>query len=471
MVSSAGERVDVHGPAERPGCAWGWWVVVALACAMMPMGARASSEDSVSLGGDAALLGGAGLALVGQGNATWYNPAGLARLDGITIDLSASMYAVTSRSLQGAAVTTLPWGTLRSSSGTTGFTSVPSTLAASYQLTSRLGLGLGVFVPSRRDFSFTADDRSTGTFADQPTTYEQNAFFRGTNERMYFGAALGIKVGDWLRLGFAAFGLREMEEVNFQLAVTLHQAMDPMATQGAFGVASLHEQQQVFGVRGSTGMQLELASSFSLAVMLWTPVLSIFDSGEFTAITGAANRLPGVMSTQELQVVTTQNKPRRCFVPLRIAGGVAFSPANWYFTGEIDFRPGGRHGFDEEFQSVLNARVGLMRTLSPNFWLAGGLFTDRTDRPPNSGDGSTYYGATAGLKYRPRRMRQRVAREHRDRSWDIVGTVGVRYSRGTGELQLITLSANPLDPTPAQPRSGRMTEHEVQVQFGTSLVY
>jgi hypothetical protein len=452
----------VHSRAKRalvPG------VVLAASFALMA-DARAGYEGSVWLGGDAGLMGGAGLTVVGQANGVWYNPAGLGKLDTISLDVSASMYSATYRSLQGVAVTTLPWGTLRSSGSATAFTSVPSTVATSYQLTPRLGLGLGVFVPSRQDFTFSSNEASSGLVGDRPTSYGQDFFMHSSSERTYFGAALGAHLGQRLRLGLALFAVRDDSDLNFQLALALHEPSDPMAQQGAFAIFSVHEGHQVFGGRASSGVQLELGDGWSLGALLWTPVLRMYERATSTTIMGLTTRLPGAPSEQSLEVTTVAPRPLLAFAPWRAAGGLAFSPPSWHLAAEIDYRPGGRHGFDERFQSVWNARLGMLRALTSDYWLGAGVFSDRSDRPRGEGEGSDYYGVTTGLKYRPTRLRER-----RDRSWDIAGTVGLRYTYGEGQLRIFSLSADPASTAPGQPINGRLKEHEVQLQLGTSLAY
>jgi hypothetical protein len=436
---------------------------------LMAATAQAGNEDSVSLGGDASLMGGCGLAVTGQATAAWYNPAGLARLDATTLDVSASMYSVTYRTLDGAAVTALPWGTLRSSGRTTDFTSVPSTVAAGYQLRPRLGLGLGVFVPNRRDFGFSATDRSSGLVAEQPTNYEQTFFMHGTSERSYFGGAMGLQLADWLSLGVSLFAVRDQLETTFQLAAGLHRADDPMAQQGAFGVISAHDEHQVFGLRSAGGIQAEVDQGLTLAALVWTPVISVFDFGKLTTIAGVTNRLPTGQSMQSLEVNSLDRQPRAVYAPFRATAGIAYTPANWHLTGEIDFRSRGRHGFDESFETVWNARVGMLRALTGSFWLGAGLFSDRSDRPIAESDNSDYYGVTTGLKYRPKRLRERSTR---DRGWDILAIIGLRYTYGTGRVRIFSLSADPSN-SAAAPGSidGRLREHMLQLQLGTSLAY
>jgi hypothetical protein len=70
-------------------------LIVALLTVTAPRGALAGNDDGVLLGNDAALVGGAITAVVSDGSALWYNPAGVAHARSLdTLDVSASAFVL-----------------------------------------------------------------------------------------------------------------------------------------------------------------------------------------------------------------------------------------------------------------------------------------------------------------------------------------------------------------------------------------
>jgi len=65
--------------------------VVAVALASQLGVARAQNSEDVIAGSDVALTGGAVVANVHTGGALWFNPAGVARLDSRSVDLTAAV--------------------------------------------------------------------------------------------------------------------------------------------------------------------------------------------------------------------------------------------------------------------------------------------------------------------------------------------------------------------------------------------
>ena len=70
-------------------------VVAGLAIGLTPTGVRAQNSDEVIAGSDVALTGGAVTANVQTGGAMWFNPAGVARLDARSVDLTGAVLKYT----------------------------------------------------------------------------------------------------------------------------------------------------------------------------------------------------------------------------------------------------------------------------------------------------------------------------------------------------------------------------------------
>ncbi|MBW2380943.1 MAG: hypothetical protein JRG70_15570, partial [Deltaproteobacteria bacterium] len=65
--------------------------VLVVALLVVPRMAEAGNSDDVVAGNDVALTGGAVVANVHTGGAMWFNPAGVARLDARSVDLTGAI--------------------------------------------------------------------------------------------------------------------------------------------------------------------------------------------------------------------------------------------------------------------------------------------------------------------------------------------------------------------------------------------
>ena len=76
--------------------------VLSIALLVAPGAAKAGNTDDVIAGNDVALTGGAVVANVHTGGAMWFNPAGVARLDSRSVDLTGAVLSYTIVSAPGS---------------------------------------------------------------------------------------------------------------------------------------------------------------------------------------------------------------------------------------------------------------------------------------------------------------------------------------------------------------------------------
>jgi hypothetical protein len=127
----------------------------------------------------------------------------------------------------------------------------------------------------------------------------------------------------------------------------------------------------------------------------------------------------------------------------------------WSLRAEADWQApiAGQRG-------VGNARVGALHDGGDVRWGAG-LFTDRSREVPSSGSLLVdYYGATAGLSYRPPPVR---AHRARGEAWDLWAGLALRYAYGTGEARGVGIA--PLGGSEAVP-TARVRVDVVTVTLG-----
>ncbi|NNE20560.1 MAG: hypothetical protein HKN10_19000, partial [Myxococcales bacterium] len=76
--------------------------VLVVAVLLVSGEAKAGNTDDVVAGSDVALTGGAVVANVHTGGAMWFNPAGVARLDSRSVDLTGAVLSYTISSAPGS---------------------------------------------------------------------------------------------------------------------------------------------------------------------------------------------------------------------------------------------------------------------------------------------------------------------------------------------------------------------------------
>ncbi len=166
--------------------------------------AVAQNADGILLGTEAALTGGAVLSTAHDAAGAYYNPAGLAALPASALQISGSVYQLSSFRLRSFVRTTLPWTRIDQSLTATDWSSAPSVAVYGLRLSPRLGLALGVWIPARESISLVSTVHSAGPVAAGGTVvqvdYTQQIAFTQRIERSYFGAAAGLG----LRMSVAA---------------------------------------------------------------------------------------------------------------------------------------------------------------------------------------------------------------------------------------------------------------------------
>ncbi|HVI75184.1 MAG TPA: hypothetical protein VM683_09415 [Anaeromyxobacteraceae bacterium] len=425
--------------------------------------AGAQNADGILLGAEAALTGGAVLATAHDAAGAYYNPAGLAALPASTLQVSGSVYQLSSVRLGSFVRTTLPWTRLDQTLTATDWNTVPSVAVYGFRLAPGRGLALGIWVPTSESISLVSTVHSSGPLTAGGTVlqvdYTQQIAITQRIERTYFGAAAGIEVGPGLRVGTAAFLVYERAEDFIDIFAG---ALTSSTQNGATASASIRGAPSQLAARLGFGFQWDVAPACSLAAALKTPTLAIAIMGSETTVAQSASLLPGTAASVEFSQVPAP--VNRIAEPLRVAAGSAVAIGGVSLRAEVDWQAprAGRHG-------TVNGRAGLHRTESPDFAWGVGLFTDRSREDVRSGALSAdYYGVAGGVDYRPPPVR---SWRKPGAGWDVRTSLAVRYAFGTGEVE--RLEANPFTSTaaPTAPSTASIASHTLSVNLGALMQF
>ncbi|MEM7434269.1 MAG: hypothetical protein AAF436_03885, partial [Myxococcota bacterium] len=147
--------------------------LVAAAGVLVASSATAQNGDDVVAGTDVALTGGAVVANVHTGGAMWFNPAGVARLDARSVDLTGSVLSYNLVKAPGAL--TLESGP-RSAGDFSTFVAIPRALTFVASPRADLRWGLGFF------FSRVSDRFLQDSVSAEPGQQPESDFFAAVEQ-------------------------------------------------------------------------------------------------------------------------------------------------------------------------------------------------------------------------------------------------------------------------------------------------
>lgn len=399
-------------------------ITLAIALASFAPRARAGNDDGVLLGNEAAMAAGAVTATVSDGSGTWYNPAGLARVQRATLDLSGS---ATMLRIADTPALLRSTGGAQASGSYYEFLGIPSAVTMVRVLEPRLVLGLGIFVPEQT--GHTDNVSLTEEMADSITQWQLAV--QQSSSTYYAGITLAYEAAPTLRIGATLFGTYRQNGVT-----TLFfggETERGVATTAGFARGSLVSQQSV-SIELGAGLQWDFAPEWTLGVSLRSPGLLLgslfkdttatFDASDAAGITGF-----GLSSGDGLEptfdVVT----------PARLRAGIVY---RWR-GGSIAFDGDVQHELDRPGIGIARswvggARVGALFQLTEEVRFGAGVFTDLDATRNTQKFGDTlvdFFGATAGFEIRSPHV---LGSGERAPDLVFVNTFALRYAFGLGKV-------------------------------------
>lgn len=430
-----------------------------LVLALLGAPVEAQNADGVLMGAEAAVTGGAVLATTREAAGAFYNPAGLAALEGATLQVSGSAYQLSSMRLERFVVTTLPWGRTSETVRTTSWSAVPAVAAYGYRPRSGLGLAVGIWVPAREEVAFVSTLRSAGPFvpggAVTSAEYEQRLSLSQKQERTYVGAAAGLAVGRGVRAGLSAFVVHDRSEEFVDLfAIATTDSPIPEERGGTVSISQRGTPTRI-AARFGAGLQWDVSRALTLAFAAKTAALELTRDGAVSTVISRTSLFPGADPSIGLEEVGSA--PALAVEPWRLAAGGAVSLGAWSLRAEADWQAA-----ESGRRAVVNGRLGVLHDYDADLRWGAGVFTDRSRARSDSGALDVdFYGVAAGLDYRPPQVR---AARGGGGSWDVRGSVAVRYAAGFGKAR--SLEIDLLGAGAQAPGSATVRVHALSVTIG-----
>ncbi len=450
-------------------------VVLLLAVLLVPATARAGNSDEVNAGLDVTLTGGAVVATTYTGAALWYNPAGIARINKASLELTGITMQIQIVKVPG--LLTIDSDPQAVSEGkTVNFTVVPQAITFTLKLRENLKLGIGLFNSSIRR-SFVTENVTTA-----PGIAPQAGAVGGQNSKIdFFHISAGMA---------ATFGKKQKVLVGSAFDVVVANARID-STQSVFydggeaGFATFGEAatNTGFGVQLKAGIQWvpipEVRIGFSVASPSFAFVILDRSAETFAQSPPAGTVLPPEDPNAQASGGDESRGARGGWwgvEPGNFRFGIAYV-GNWGWI-EADLLVQWRlrtPDLDIDMQAIVNGRIGSAFRLTKFVNLGVGVFTDRSaiDRlevTPFATSDINFYGAHLGFIFSNREVHPGRPDAYDGEGGGFAIAVGCRYSHGRGQGLGVLLPAQ-YDPSSITRAGADGKINEIAINLGANVSF
>jgi hypothetical protein len=421
---------------------------------------RAGNQDSFLYGDQAALTGGAVVASSSDTAAIWYNPAGLARNQRNSLQVSGTAIAFRWRKIPDGLALDLPSERVQASIISQQFDVVPTTLAFARQIGDGLSVGFGLFVTNEDLYDF---ERSLQA-ADSSVNLDVAGALTGTLVTYHAGPSIGYQATRRLRIGASLFGVYDD---NHEFRKLFANATTTGAYQSVFLQRLVDARTTRYGMELVAGAQFDAGRGWELGATARSPRLIFHESATTDNSTAVISTGTGVAPVTFSSVDHTPiGAEGTGFTrPPRFTAGASKHAGAFNVSAELDFSPAG--SVPASANAIWNARSGVLWQAGEHTTLGLGFFTDRSGAatPASFPDYRVdYYGVSAGWK----RTNSVELKSGHASTLVFSTTIAVRYALGMGESTRIRFD---FSDAPATGQVGRVADELVNVVYHDASLY
>ncbi len=402
--------------------------------------ARAGNDDEIPIGSEASMTGAAVTAMVQDGAAGYYNPAGLANSDRPTLDVAADCYGfrlarspdlLSSSEGEESAARAIDW------------VLVPSMVTYTRTIMDKWQASFGVFLPRASDMIFRADlERETGARWQVATRYEQSDY--------NYVLAAATRLHPSVRVGGSLIGV-------YMASVESLQVGGGAESGPAFTYARL-EDLSLYGLAIGAGVQWDVFDKVVVGASARTPTLAPLRSVDRSELAMVSDQNGDTTLRSENSTETLWGTAWTS--PSRFRLGVAYRIAQGWLSVDGDVATPLVVEYAEDRDWNYNVRAGGVLPLTDNIEVGAGVFTDRSPHRQTPVD---FYGGTVGV---------RVGQDHAvdgARQLTFATTLAGRYAYGTGEMQGASVPTEDVDDW--GPTGVRVRYHEMSLVIGGTVYF
>ncbi len=415
--------------------------------------AQAGNSDDVVAGNDVALTGGAVVANVHTGGAMWFNPAGVARLDSRSVDLTGSVLSYSLASAPGSL--SLESGE-QSEGSYSALQAIPRALTFVASPRPALRWGIGFFF-SRSNSRFLQDTVSTADGSTEPSEFFATA--DETKSVYHASSAVAWKKSEKFLLG----GGLDIVIASRRSTRIVSGAYD----EGQGGTFDRNFNQSISGagLQMKAGLQWAPIKEVRIGWSVATPSYLVYLDNESTA-TQSLSPPTGPPAFRGTQIDDLSGAWAGVETGLTRLGVAYLRPWGWIETDLIVDFPLETPAFGIDWKTTANVRIGGIFRITERLKLGGGLFTDFSPEsaPSEFADSKiNFYGFTLGVDFANRAAPPKRGED----GFYLAFAAAFRYSHGNGSLAGIAFPSTFPDP-PAQP--GQLNIVGIKVnEFGVNL--
>jgi hypothetical protein len=428
--------------------------VLVAALLVVPGMARAGNSDDVVAGSDVALTGGAVVANVHTGGAMWFNPAGVARLDARSVDLTGAVLSYSIASAPGS----LSIESGEQSEGEySAVEAIPRALTFVASPRPELRWGIGFFFSRSLD-RFLQDTVATAEGSTEPSEFYATA--DETNSLYHVSSAVAWKKSEKFLLG----GGLDIVLASQRLTEIVSGAYADGAD-GTFN-RSLNQSIAGGGLQMKVGLQWAPIKELRIGWMVSTPSYLVYLDNETTITGNLSPPSPGSPAFNGIQIDEISGAWAGAEAGLTRLGAAYLASWGWIEADLIVAFPLQTPELGIDHKATGDVRLGGVFKITEKLKIGGGFFTDFSpEREPTRFSESklNFYGFTLGIDFANRA----APPERDDDGFYFAFAVALRYAHGSGSLAGILFPSTFPDP-PSQP--GQLNIVDITVnEFGINL--
>jgi len=427
--------------------------VLVIAVLLTSESAKAGNSEDVVAGSDVALTGGAVVANVHTGGAMWFNPAGVARLDSRSVDLTGAVLSYNIISAPGAL--SLQRGE-QSEGDFLALQAIPRALTFVASPRPALRWGIGFFF-SRSLSRFLQDSVSTASDSVEPSEFYATA--DETKSLYHLSSALAWKKSDKFLLGG-----------GFDIVIASQRVTEIVSGAYASGAGGTFDRSLNRAISGG-GLQMKLGLQWApipevrIGWMAATPSYLVYLNNETTATNSLSPPAgsPEFNGTQIDELEGTWSGVERGLTRL---GAAYIGSWGWIEADLIVGFPLETALLDIDWNATADVRLGSIIRLTQKLKLGLGFSTDFSpeDTPTDFSDSKiNFYGFTIGFDFANREKPP----ERGEDGFYLAFAAAFKYSHGRGELAGLRFPNSFPDP-PSQPGQINLVGVTIN-EFGINL--
>jgi long-subunit fatty acid transport protein len=419
------------------------------------------------LGDEAAMTGGAGVAVSRDSGSLWYNPAGLGGLKLGRMELSGTVYQAKFRKIEGYLETDLPGGRYTADVGFNDFGSVPTALVFVRNINEKISAGIGWYQTNDSWVEFRTDIQAPVGVDDaqwtQGVEYHQRAY------TLHIGPAFGIEINPRFRIGASLFFTYHSYTASFtSFAAVEYSELDEEDSYYTLGqnayIGSIGTMLQV-------GLQAQVSDHWHLGVVLRSPEFEVVAWHDKSRNGSGVIEDSANIDVEPGFQYRTDEGMEWGFSPTQALEGqiaVAYKTAKMWIGGEVAVRP---PLTSQDLRFLWNASIGGRYQFTETLNWGAGLFTDNSPnkKPENLLEVQVNrYGVSTGLEFKtPLMTRSKNGKKEKKLVW--ATTVAAIYSLEVGSSTIIHYDYD--SPEGFEFPTKNIVLHHVMAHLGTALYF